>query len=138
MNLETDCIEWQGCKGHNGYGQRRVKYMLWPAHRYAWFQKYGSIPDGMCVLHKCDNRSCVNVDHLFLGTQGDNLRDMAAKGRSLQGERNPQSVLTAWDVVKIRKLQRLGISMKDLADQFGINVRNINRIVSRQAWRHVP
>lgn len=77
------CWEWQGNRNNRNYG------MSWyhplgkkiPAHRVSWLLAHGEIPEGMCVLHKCDNRPCVRPDHLFLGTHSDNTRDMNAKGR---------------------------------------------------------
>jgi hypothetical protein len=76
------CWEWQGANNGKGYGcfgkeGSRPYY----AHRFSWELHAGPIPDGLFVLHRCDNRRCVNPEHLFLGTQGDNMRDMIAKGR---------------------------------------------------------
>ena len=76
------CIEWTGVVGNSGYGRVSVDGRLWSVHRYAWFQVHGEIPKGMIIMHTCDNKRCMNIDHLRLGTQGDNMRDMAAKGRA--------------------------------------------------------
>ena len=77
---EGKCWDWQGaiCVGYGTIGN---KYKYRGAHRYSWELSNGPIPKGLCVLHKCDNRRCVNPDHLFLGTKGDNNRDRVKKGR---------------------------------------------------------
>jgi hypothetical protein len=77
----SECVDFAGFCGPQGYGIQQFQGKVWRAHRLAWTLAYGPIPDDLCVLHHCDNRSCVNVDHLFLGTRGDNARDMVAKGR---------------------------------------------------------
>lgn len=73
----TPCILWAGTRNPDGYGKRGDNY----AHRLAWEAAFGPIPPGLCVLHRCDVRPCVNPEHLFLGTKGDNARDREAKGR---------------------------------------------------------
>ena len=79
--MTTPCLEWQACCTRDGYGQlfRAGKSVL--AHRMAWELEHGPVPDGLCVLHRCDNPPCVASGHLFLGTQLDNIGDMIAKGR---------------------------------------------------------
>lgn len=81
------CWEWQGQRNHRGYGDFSIVYKRWKAHRYSWFLANGSIPDGMKVLHRCDNTSCVRPDHLFVGTQKDNVHDAIQKGRLNFGRR---------------------------------------------------
>ena len=77
----TPCIEWTGARFTNGYGARKIKGKQYRVHRLEWERVHGPIPEGLCVLHRCDNPPCYNVDHLFLGTVLDNTRDMIAKGR---------------------------------------------------------
>lgn len=76
-----DCIEWAKSRNNDGYGQERYNGKTMRAHRAAWIKTNGFIPDGLYVLHKCDNRACVNIDHLYLGTQKDNMRDARIRGR---------------------------------------------------------
>lgn len=79
------CIEWKGARNPQGYGQKCIKGKRYRTHRLAWEWANGPIPEGLFVLHKCDNPPCCNPDHLFLGTQTDNMQDMLAKGRGING-----------------------------------------------------
>lgn len=84
-NEEWDtCIEWSGSKFNSGYGRVWYEGRSWRVHRLAWIQAWGPIPDELLVLHHCDNRACYNLDHLWLGTHADNMRDMVEKGRHSQ------------------------------------------------------
>lgn len=110
------------------------------AHRLAWISRNGPIPDGLCVLHRCDNRRCVNPEHLFLGTRGDNNRDMTAKGRQVspRGEANPQAKLTEEDVREIRGLHRIGgLKQETIAGLFGISQHRVSDILRGVGWNHV-
>jgi hypothetical protein len=142
-----ECWEWQGSLTPAGYGQFWVERELIHAHRAGWVLQRGPIPDGLCVLHHCDNRRCVRGDHLFVGSKGDNARDMAAKGRATfqvspektQGERHRHKV-TEDDVREMRRLHATGAgSYRQIAKQFGISMMQVRVIVKRRygGWQHV-
>jgi len=84
----SGCWLWDGGLTRKGYGRFRYKDRAFTAHRYVWRLFKGEIPEGMLVCHRCDVRCCVNLDHLFLGTDRDNVRDMIKKNRGNQGIRN--------------------------------------------------
>ena len=108
------------------------------AHRVSWVLHFGPIPAGMQVLHSCDNGFCVRPDHLFLGTQIDNIADMDSKGRrvTLRGQDHPLATLTENDVRKIRKIGR---SQKPsvTASQFGTSAVAVHLILRGVTWRHL-
>lgn len=81
INIETGCWEWNRAMSGTGYGQKWYSGKAWNVHRLSWTIYNGAIPEGLYVCHSCDNRKCMNPGHLWVGTQGDNLRDMYAKGR---------------------------------------------------------
>jgi hypothetical protein len=128
-----DCIEWEGYRERKGYGKRGNRY----AHRMAWEEAHGPIPDGMCVCHTCDNPPCVNIEHLFLGTHADNMTDMVTKGRSQKGEVNSQARLTEADVRAIRSAPRRPGVYAELMQRFGLSYHHIHRIRSNRRWTHI-
>lgn len=109
------------------------------AHRVMWEIVNGEIPDGLLVLHKCDNPKCVNVDHLYLGTYKDNMRDALERGqqRPRRGEEAGAHKLTDSDVRAIRIMAGQGISHSDIARMFSVTQQNIRCIVERATWRHI-
>lgn len=135
-----ECWEWNGCRSKQGYGLVNVAYSGISAHRLSWTIHFGPIPDGIWVLHRCDNPPCCNPAHLFLGTCQDNVDDKIAKGRqkSVDGELNPRSKLANTDILTIRRLRAQGESLKALAEQFNVSMTTISRAALRKAWRHVP
>lgn len=122
-----------------GYGRISHNHRNFLAHRLAWELKYGPIPDGQCVLHKCDNPKCVNTDHLFLGTRIDNNADKVAKNRQsrstgTRGEKRPLSKLTDMDIPKIRLDVR---PQSQIAADYGVSQAVISRIKTWLSWSHI-
>lgn len=139
-----DCWNWTAFKlrgyGKIGVGGRYGGTAL--AHRVSWEIHFGPIPSGMQVCHKCDNPSCVNPSHLFLGTQKDNIADCIRKGRFAggrsPGEMNPNSKLTEAQVLDIRvRCGNGSASQKEMASEYGVTTGCINIIVHRKNWRHI-
>lgn len=190
-HMETPCWVWTAGKDSSGYG------MFWAGgkdhrvHRLVWTLSNGPIPHdgsahGICACHRCDRRNCVRVDHLFLGTQADNVADKTAKGRNnvprgdshgfrlnpgcaargdrhgsklhperiargdrhgshtkpervARGEVNGSAKLAASQVIEIRAIYAAGgISLKQLAAQFGVSFSTISRIIHHKVWNHIP
>lgn len=123
-------------------------------HRFSWEYHHGRpIPDGLWVLHRCDNRPCVNPEHLFLGTAAENNKDCAAKGRTQKGERHAEShqagrlrgddhgsaKLTSQQVLEIRERYSTGhISLTQLGRDYGVSTSLVSLIVNRKLWAHLP
>lgn len=136
----SGCWIWLGRveirRGQYRYGRVKINRKHYMAHRVFWEQKNGQIPDGMFVLHRCDNMPCVNPDHLFLGTQADNQADMVSKGRSHKrpGEKHPGAILTAKKVLAIRADSRTN---KEIAKKYGVSKSAITLIKKRKRWSHI-
>jgi len=136
---KDDCWEWQANQA-SGYGKFFDKGHGYLAHRYSWIIHFGKIPNGMYVLHKCDNKLCVNPNHLFLGTSQDNTQDMIRKNRHnyLKGSELPQAKLNEKDVMKIRQLYNSGIyNQPQLAEKYNVDQSMISYIVNRKYWKHI-
>ena len=144
----SGCWLWERGLGSDGYGSLSVTSVRQSAkhgraqrtHRFAWEFFRGPIPKGKCVLHRCDVRSCVNPDHLFLGTRTDNNADMVTKGRnsplpSSRGEQNARAKLTENDVGEIRRRYQVGENWKILAKEYGVNHKTIWKVGTGRSWR---
>lgn len=133
-----DCWTWDGHTNEQGYGQIGRGYTvegLALTHRVAWELTHGPIPDGIGVLHRCDNPPCCRPDHLFLGTQADNMQDAKAKGRArgVAGEANWNSKVTAHHVQQIRDLDAAGHDRKWIAQQYAITPQHVGAIARRDS-----
>lgn len=134
------CILWTGSVGSHGrYGSLSIAGKHWLAHRAAWFLFKGADPGEMVVCHSCDNGLCVNVDHLFLGTQADNIHDMESKQRSRHpsNENHGMAKLTNEQVFAIRELRKTGLSIQKIANIYGVSGPTIHRIVNGTGWKGV-
>lgn len=130
------CTEWVGYRDQDGYGALRHGGKHYRTHRMMWLATF-SDPMELHVLHHCDNPSCVKIDHLWLGTNGDNVKDKMSKDRGLAGERNPSAKLNSEDVRKIRFMSNSGMSRKDIAAEFGVSYCSIRDIISGRYWSNV-
>ena len=141
--VESGCWEWQSVIANNGYGVLQVGKNTGPshyhesAHRYSYRLHFGEFPREMHVLHKCDNKKCVNPDHLFLGTNLDNIKDKIAKKRHKVGEQVSNSKLTEDKVREICELRTLGLSYRRIAEIFESSETNVIRICKGKSWAHV-
>lgn len=135
-NGDSGCWLWGGYKNMAGYGSLKVDGKMTRAHRYSWELHNGPIPDGMHVLHRCDNPPCVNPDHLWLGTDADNAADRAAKGRSNppKGDAHWNAKLTEPDMYAIRADTRI---LREIATDYGVTPSTISFIKHRKTWRHI-
>ena len=130
------CWEWQGFRTPEGYGM----YSRRGVHRIAYELANGKIPDGLWVLHRCDNPACCNPAHLFLGTCQDNVADMMRKGRNVPpiGSRSGTAKLNEESVRMIRlTYAKGGGSQRELARQYGVSQRTVCQIIRREHWAHV-
>lgn len=136
--MPSGCVHWTGSNDNKGYGHLRTNRKLIKAHRYAYMRVYGAIPAGKVILHKCDNPACVNVEHLMLGTQLENVRDMDLKRRRVnnqpKGEAKPNAKVTPEIVRAIRSDPRRQV---DIAAHYGISQAVVSKIKLQQTWRHV-
>jgi hypothetical protein len=137
----TGCWIWLGLKSQKGYGSISYQGKGVRTHRLAWQLTNGQIPPGMMVCHSCDNPSCINPDHLFLGTNSDNQKDRVSKGRKNRGEFKKGeshwcSKLTRAQVDEMRRIrQTTGLSESKLAKMFGIGKSQSHNILIGNGWK---
>lgn len=133
---DNGCWLWTGSlRRRDGYGQVGFQNRLWRAHRLSWFAFRGD-PGTVHVLHTCDVRSCVNPNHLYLGTPADNALDKAIRNPA-RGEDSPTAKLTEKQVLDIRARAARGERQKALAAEFGVGYTTVQNVVHRHTWWHV-
>lgn len=145
VDKTDECWNWTGFRvpsrygQNNGYGLLRFAGHKHLAHRLAYLFTYGTVPEGLQVCHRCDNPACCNPDHLFLGTQKDNLQD-ASKKKRLSAPRNHgescgTSKLKEADVMMIRERYATGsITQKELGEEYGVGQDTISTIINHKTW----
>jgi hypothetical protein len=137
---ETGCWNWDGSKDKDGYGYIKMDGKTTKAHRASFIVANGPVPEGLWVLHTCDNPSCINPQHLYAGTPMENMQDRKDRGRDTgwsrdnSGERNPRAVLTPDDVSYIRKHWVWGRG-PEFAKRFGVSVVQITRVRRGAAYK---
>lgn len=153
------CWLWTGLRSRKGYGRFCLNAKDVPAHRFAYALSREADPEALCVCHTCDNPPCVRPDHLWLGTVGDNTRDMWAKGRGQikcmgrrftpghrtdprhqpcnRGSDNPLAKLTEERVRDLRARSAAGERTTDLAREAGVSRHTLSAVITRRSWRHV-
>lgn len=136
-----DCWSWTAYTNKSGYGVFRLDGKTLTSHRLSWIWANGSIPDGMHILHRCDNPKCVNPEHLWAGTHSDNMKDMARKGRwgkpRVRGERHGHSKLTNEDVRRIKILSAIGFNQGRIAAKMGVTQNAVSLIHLGKNYSHV-
>lgn len=127
---ESGCHEWMGAKIWSGYGRVTIDYKQYLAHRISWMVNFGEIEKGMFVCHTCDNRCCVNPDHLFLGTQAENMQDASQKGRN---RTKPRPQLTKEAAESIRE-EYPSKTIFALADEYGVTPVTISHVINNRTF----
>jgi len=130
------CWRWLGRPVHVGYGyfgrREEGQKVDGYAHRTSWEIHYGAVPDGFCVLHRCDNRMCVNLAHLFLGTRTDNQADAAAKGRMPHGDRHWNTKISEELVPVVLKRLSDGETQEVVARDYGVSRQAVGNLARRR------
>lgn len=139
VDITDGCWNWKAVKNKDGYGRLTASNRNYRAHRMSWMLYFGEIQEGLFVCHKCDNPSCVNPQHLFLGTAKDNAVDRNRKGRHRDdnGENHPCAKLNTLDVIYIRAKLSQGMQGKRLAQKFGMSQSMISQIKLGHKWKSI-
>lgn len=139
VKSSNGCHNFEGRKDSDGYGQIKDKGKPVSVHRWIWEQAHGPITDGRHVLHSCDNRSCVNLAHLHIGSHADNMREKAARGRSDNVPRGaahtrPMAKITEKEAREIKALLARGYRQSDIARDYRVSRSMVNDIAQGKTW----
>lgn len=134
-----ECLDWQGAvSSSTGYGKLKFRGTVMDAHRATWLAAHGAIPAGSVVMHACDNRKCVSLAHLSLGSYSDNTRDAVTKGRHRAepplGEASPKAKLTLEQVQTILSRLAAGEATTSIARDYGVDHTAISKIKHGVSW----
>ncbi len=132
---DNGCWLFKGKKDRCSYGVLKINNRVKMAHRVSFVLHNGDIPIGLNVLHKCDTPSCCNPNHLFLGTQQDNVKDCVAKGRHAKGTKKKNAKLNPNTIQLIKQQRELGATMRKLAAKFKVSSSRICDVVNSKAWK---
>lgn len=136
--IRNDCFELISHKlNADGYSEIMINCRTKKVHRHIYEQCFGEIPKGLVVRHKCDNPSCINPEHLEIGTHQDNIADMVSRNRQAKGSKKPFSKLTENEVAEIKSLLSRGMTNRGIARIFSIDESVISDIKHKKAWKHV-
>ena len=133
LTYDLGCWLWVSRTNEDGYGRTDWKGRSTFAHRVAWELKNGPIPDGLQVLHKCDNPPCCNPDHLFLGTNLDNVKDKISKGRMQRpfGDNAPNTKILSKDILQIVEMWNARNTTEEIAQRFNVHRETIRAVLKR-------
>jgi hypothetical protein len=134
---ENKCWNWSMSRSQSGYGKVYYSGKDFRAHRISFFYYNGYMPK--MVLHKCDNRLCINPEHLYAGNHLSNMKDMKVKGRAFKpkGSAHPMSKLKEKDVANIRLLFNSGNDLKFIAKEYRLHLESVRQIINRKRWKHI-
>jgi hypothetical protein len=135
VKIENECWLWEGCLNHVGYGQSSYRSKQMTVHRLSWKVFKGDFDSKLCVLHKCDNRNCINPEHLYLGNQCDNMQDAFDRGRkTTKRENHPRAKVTKELSKEIIQHRKSGMSQQKIGDLYGVSQGVISKVVLRLHW----
>ena len=136
-NGDNGCWLWTANSIYSGYGMFKIGQQNQLAHRVSYELYVCKIPEGLCVLHSCDNRACVNPEHLSVGTHEQNMKERNERGRQAKGKDSGRAKLTEQDVREIRILGVFGFSFTELGRMYGVHHGPISSILRNKHWTHV-
>ncbi len=147
VKKQDGCWEWQSGARGGGYGGFKIDGRAWLAHRVSWIINYGNIPEGLNILHKCNNKNCVNPNHLYVGTQKENVRDAIDAGthyripdehrRPVRGLEHKNAKLDHLKVREIRRLRKEGLGCRELGRFYDVDHSIISEVCNNKIWKHV-